>query len=253
MFFQFFHIFSDNFLFDELLELVDFSLKSTNLPNLDASCPAFHFLPRFVRDIADNGKEVLAMCFVLRHLLDNSGPLVDRGVLDKLERMPEGAWLDYVAQVREMVVTHPGMKPCSMRVDQLDRNVSDLPECRDEADGTVNPVIVHFGIRPPQLSYAGNPEYQKAWREYVKYRHLVANMSKPTYEDKRKLEAKESRLQEMRLAGRMKRNVTVAVSSKGFHRTGVMCDVVQHAMLIPVLACHLRFHRSLDVLEENIG
>lgn len=192
------------------------------------------------------------MCFVLRHLLDNSGPLVDADVLGRVEKMSESSWLDYVGQVREMVVTNPGLKPCSMRVDQLDRNVSDLPECRD-ADGTVNPVIVHFGIRPPQLSYAGNPEYQKAWREYVKYRHLVANMSKPTYEDKRKLEAKESRLQEMRLAGRMKRNVTVAVSSKHFHRTGIMCDVVQHAMLIPVLACHLRFHRSLDVLEENIG
>lgn len=247
-----FCFFIDTYLFEELLELVDFSLKSTNLPNLDASCPAFHFLPRFVRDISDNGKEVLAMCFVLRHLLDNSGPLVEADVLTKLERMSEGSWLDYVGLLRDMVVTNPGMKPCSMRVDQLDRNVSDLPECRAE-DGTVNPVIVHFGIRPPQLSYAGNPEYQKAWREYVKYRHLVANMSKPTYEDKRKLEAKEARLQEMRLAGRMKRNVTVAVSSKNFHRTGVMCDIVQHAMLIPVLACHLRFHRSLDVLEENIG
>jgi len=77
-------------------------------------------------------------------------------------------------------------------------------------------------------------------------------MSKPTYEDKRKLEAKEIRLQEMRAQGRMKRNITVAVNSKGFHRTGIMCDMVQHAMLIPVLTCHLRFHHSLDELEKNI-
>jgi len=51
-----------------------------------------------------------------------------------------------------MVVTYPGMKPCSVRVDQLDREqqkTNDLP----------HPEIVHFGIRPPQLSYAGNPEY----------------------------------------------------------------------------------------------
>lgn len=246
----------DNYLFVELLELVDFTLQSTNLPDLAASCPAFHFLPRFVREISDNGKEVLAMSFVLRHLLDNSGPLVEPDVLSRMAQMTEGAWLDYVGQVREMVVTHPGMKPCSMRVDQLDRNVSDLPECVDTDGGgqqTVHPVIVHFGIRPPQLSYAGNPEYQKAWREYVKFRHLVANMSKVTYEDKRKLEAKEARLQEMRMQGRMKRNVTVAVSSKNFRRTGIMCDIVQHAMLIPVLAGHLRFHRALDVLETNIG
>lgn len=66
----------------------------------------------------------------------------------------------------------------------------------------------------------GNPDYQKAWREYVKFRHLIANMSKPTFDDKRKLEAKENKLQEMRTQGQMKRDVTVAVSAEGFYRTG---------------------------------
>lgn len=212
------------FLFGELLELVDFNLK----PNLVSSdvCPFFHFLPRFVRDLSDNGKEVLAISEVLRYLLDNSGPLVDRKTLGDMLHINQNIWQDYVDDIKGMVVTNPGMKPCSVRVDQLDRNVSDLPECRD-SDGVIHPVIVHFGIRPPQLSYAGNPEYQKAWREYVKYRHLIANMSKPTYDDKRRLEAKEAKLQEMRMLGRMKRNITVAVSSKNFHRTGIMCDMVQ--------------------------
>lgn len=165
--------------------------------------------------------------------------------------MGQYEWQDYVDEIKGMVVTNPGMKPCSVRVDQLDRNVSDLPDCID-SDKTVHPVIVHFGIRPPQLSYAGNPEYQKAWREYVKFRHLIANMSKPSFEDKRKLETKENRLQEMRSQGRMKRNVTVAIPSRNFHRTGLMCDIIQHAMLIPVLTTHLRFHRSLNVLEEKV-
>ena len=111
---------------------------------------------------------------------------------------------------------------------------------------------MHFGIRPPQLSYAGNPEYQKNWREYVKLRHLLANMSKPSIEEKRKLTSKESKLQEMRMQGRMKRNITIAIPSTNFHRTGIMCDVIQHALLIPVLTTHLRFHRSLNVLEETI-
>jgi len=69
--------------------------------------------------------------------------------------------------------------------------------------------------------------YQKAWREYVKFRHLLANMPKPSFEDKRKLESKENKLQEMRTQSKMKRDVTVAVSSKGFHRTGIMCDIIQ--------------------------
>lgn len=130
-----------------------------------------------------------------------------------------------------MVVTNPGMKPCSLRVDQLDRDTDecikkmatgdrsnspkrsnsrdrqvhtkdslkarkeDLTKGNDELekieteklgsrtsndhsseksvpDGETRlpsanpenavdkfyPEIVHFGIRPPQLSYAGNPE-----------------------------------------------------------------------------------------------
>jgi hypothetical protein len=52
-------------------------------------------------------------------------------------------------------------------------------------------------------------------------------MPKPSFEDKRKLEAKENKLQEMRTQSKMKRDVTVAVSAKGFHRTGIMCDIIQ--------------------------
>lgn len=61
----------------------------------------------------------------------------------------------------------------------------------------------------------------------MKFRHLLANMPKPSFEDKRKLESKENKLQEMRTQSKMKRDVTVAVSSKGFHRTGIMCDIIQ--------------------------
>ncbi|XP_017471286.1 PREDICTED: ribonuclease 3 isoform X1 [Rhagoletis zephyria] len=242
----------DKFLFDELLELVDFSMYPNGMTGAE-TCPAFHFLPRFVRDLPDNGKEVLAMSEVLRYLLDSAAPLVDREQLHCINDINQHDWQDYVDFIKGMLVTKPGYKPCSVRVDQLDRNVSDLPECIDAEENVSHPAIVHFGIRPPQLSYAGNPEYQKAWREYVKYRHLMANMSKPSFIDKRKLEEKEARLQEMRTQGRMKRNITVAVSSKGYYRTGIMCDIVQHAMLIPVLTGHLRFHRSLDLLEQNIG
>ncbi|XP_053673535.1 ribonuclease 3 [Anopheles nili] len=243
----------DRYLFRELLELVDFTVQPSGSGE-ENSCPCYHFLPRFVRDLPDNGKEVLAMSEVLRYLLDNSGPLVPPDMLKEMMEMSQNEWQDYVDYVKGMVVTNPGMKPCSVRVDQLDRNVGDVPEATAiDEHGMLHPVIVHFGIRPPQLSYAGNPEYQKAWREYIKFRHLIANMSKPSFEDKRKLEAKENRLLEMRMQGRMKRNITIAVSAKAFHRTGIMCDMVQHAMLIPVLTGHLRFHRSLNVLERYIG
>ncbi|KAK7873256.1 hypothetical protein R5R35_011330 [Gryllus longicercus] len=231
-----------NYLFRELLELVDLDFKAHGDT---AGCSQFHFMPRFVRDLPDNGKEILSMSEVLTYLLNSNKPLVDETKLDELLKMPQFKWQNFADEVKGMVVTFPGKKPCSVRVDQLDRD-QPKKEC------TNYPEIVHFGIRPPQLSYAGNPEYQKAWRAYVKFRHLLANMAKPSFEDKRKLEAKENKLQEMRTQNKMKRDVTVAMSAKGFHRTGIMCDIIQHAMLIPVLVCHLRFHRSCGELEKVI-
>ncbi|GLV45263.1 drosha [Carabus blaptoides fortunei] len=234
-----------DYLFTELLELVDLDFRAAGDTD---GCSQFHFMPRFVRDLPDNGREILSMKEVLQYLLNSSKLLISNTDLGTMVQMSQYEWQALADEVKGMVVTYPGKKPCSVRVDQLDRN-SDL-----QVPGELRfPEIVHFGIRPPQLSYAGNPEYQKAWRDYVKFRHLLANMSKPTFEDKRKLEAKENKLQEMRTQSKMKRDVTVAVSAEGFYRTGIMCDIVQHAMLIPVLVCHLRFHHSLNVLEDNIG
>ncbi|CAH0686174.1 unnamed protein product [Spodoptera exigua] len=239
----------EEFLFYELLELVDLDLgKGT-----DTTCSQFHFMPRFVRYLPEGGCEVLSMCEVLKYLIDESGLLIAPDTLEDVHRMDHYTWQKFVDRIKGMIVTYPGKKPCSVRVDQIDRSPPTSSDEPGSSDKPYYPEIVHFGIRPPQLSYAGNPEYQKAWRYYVKYRHLIANMAKPSFKERQKLAAKEAKLQEMRTQSKMKRDVTVAISSEGFHTTGLMCDVVQHAMLIPVLVRHLRFHKSLDSLENKIG
>ncbi len=115
------------------------------------------------------------------------------------------------------------------------------------------PDVVHFGHRPAQLYYAGNSEYQRAWREYVKFRHLLANMAKPSYNDRRKLEAMAKKLVTYRSNSDMRREVTVAVSSQDFEKTGLMADIAQHGLLLPVLVNHLRLHASLDHFEARIN
>ena len=65
---------------------------------------------------------------------------------------------------------------------------------------------------------SGNAEYQKQYRDFVKYRHLLANMPKPTAKDKQEYENMENRLMELRANTKMKRDTTVVVSSEGFHR-----------------------------------
>lgn len=236
-----------DYLFRDILELMDLDLHA--IGNKDG-CPQFHFMPRFVRDLSDNMKEVLPMGDVLKFLLKSNKLLFEENSLPILKHMPMNEWQNIVDEYKGMIVTNPGTKPFSIRVDQLDRDTAKDTTDKIENDGY--PVIVHFGIRPPQLSYAGNPEYQKGWRDYVKFRHLLANMPKPSSEDKRKLELKERALQEMRSHNKMKRGVTAAVSSKGFYKTGLMCDIVQHAMLLPVLVCHFRFHKSLEYLEDTL-
>lgn len=236
-----------DYLFKDILELLDLDLHA--LGNKDG-CPQFHFMPRFVRELHNNGKEILAMSEVLKYLLKSNKLLFEDNSLDDLKYMTMDEWQNIVDEYKGMIVTNPKTKPYSIRVDQLDRDAVYGIEDKTKKDGY--PVIVHFGIRPPQLSYAGNPDYQRGWRDYVKFRHLLANMPKPSSEDKRKLEIKERVLQEMRSHNKMKRGVTGAVSSKGFYKTGLMCDIVQHAMLLPVLVCHFRFHKSLEYLEESI-
>jgi len=236
-----------DYLFKDILELVDLDLHG--IGNKDG-CPQFHFMPRFVRDLPNNGKEVLSMNEVLKYLLKSNKLLFEENSLPALKNMPMNEWQNIVDEYKGMIVTNPSTKPYSIRVDQLDRDT--VNETSEKNVNNGYPVLVHFGIRPPQLSYAGNPDYQKGWRDYVKFRHLLANMPKPSFEDKRKLEIKERALQEMRSHNKMKRGVTAAVSSKGFFKTGLMCDIVQHAMLLPVLVCHFRFHKSLEYLEDTI-
>ncbi len=42
---------TDQYFFQEILELVDFDLYPPNVPEEQRSCPIFHFMPRFVREI----------------------------------------------------------------------------------------------------------------------------------------------------------------------------------------------------------
>lgn len=102
--------------------------------------------------ILDGGKEILAHCHVLDYLLKENKVLITDEMLPEVLKIDEHKWQDLADEVKGMIVTCPGMKPSSIRVDQLDRE-----QCAKDTDQSDFPVIVHFGVRPPQLSYAGNP------------------------------------------------------------------------------------------------
>ncbi|NXP90722.1 RNC Ribonuclease, partial [Passerina amoena] len=236
-----------SYLFKDILELYDWNLKgSPSLENDSISCPRYHFMPRFVRFLPDGGKEVLSMHQILLYLLRCSKALVPEEEIANMLQWEELEWQKYAEECKGMIVTSPGMKPSSVRIDQLDRE-------QFNPDVITFPIIVHFGIRPAQLSYAGDPQYQKLWKSYVKLRHLLANSPKVKQADKQKLSQREEALQKIRQKNTMRREVTVELSSQGFWKTGIRSDVCQHAMMLPVLTHHVRYHQCLMHLDKLIG
>ncbi|NWU04122.1 RNC Ribonuclease, partial [Urocynchramus pylzowi] len=235
-----------SYLFKDILELYDWNLKGPSLENDSISCPRYHFMPRFVRFLPDGGKEVLSMHQILLYLLRCSKALVPEEEIANMLQWEELEWQKYAEECKGMIVTSPGMKPSSVRIDQLDRE-------QFNPDVITFPIIVHFGIRPAQLSYAGDPQYQKLWKSYVKLRHLLANSPKVKQADKQKLSQREEALQKIRQKNTMRREVTVELSSQGFWKTGIRSDVCQHAMMLPVLTHHVRYHQCLMHLDKLIG
>uniref|UniRef100_A0A8C2TVX7 Ribonuclease 3 n=1 Tax=Coturnix japonica TaxID=93934 RepID=A0A8C2TVX7_COTJA len=235
-----------SYLFKDILELYDWNLKGPSLENDSVSCPRFHFMPRFVRFLPDGGKEVLSMHQILLYLLRCNKALVPEEEIANMLQWEELEWQKYAEECKGMIVTSPGMKPSSVRIDQLDRE-------QFNPDVITFPIIVHFGIRPAQLSYAGDPQYQKLWKSYVKLRHLLANSPKVKQADKQKLSQREEALQKIRQKNTMRREVTVELSSQGFWKTGIRSDVCQHAMMLPVLTHHIRYHQCLMHLDKLIG
>ncbi|KAM6373556.1 ribonuclease 3 isoform 6-T10 [Alca torda] len=235
-----------SYLFKDILELYDWNLKGPSLENDSICCPRFHFMPRFVRFLPDGGKEVLSMHQILLYLLRCNKALVPEEEIANMLQWEELEWQKYAEECKGMIVTSPGMKPSSVRIDQLDRE-------QFNPDVITFPIIVHFGIRPAQLSYAGDPQYQKLWKSYVKLRHLLANSPKVKQADKQKLSQREEALQKIRQKNTMRREVTVELSSQGFWKTGIRSDVCQHAMMLPVLTHHVRYHQCLMHLDKLIG
>lgn len=102
------------------------------------------------------------------------------------------------------------------------------------------PIIVHFGVRPANLSYAGDPVYQKVYRTYQKYRHLITNKPRIQEQHWSKIRDLEVLLQKMRRMADMQREVTNEISCENFRLTGIFPDMAAHAFLLPVVTHHIR-------------
>ena len=139
--------------------------------------------------------------------MKSAKPLISDQDVERIPSMSDAEWKAFVGEVRGTIVTQPGRMPSSVRVDQVDREPDKSKPPPAVGQPPRYPEFVHFGIRPAQLSYAGDPKYQKAWKQYVKLKHLLYNKPKITDADREKLEAKLEQLQDIRTKSSMKREV----------------------------------------------
>ena len=219
------------YLFEQILELYDLDWRAHGDKE---GCPRFHLFPRFSRQSSSVAKqELLPIDAILKYLVKESNSL------DEDARYYGDCWLDYRGRYKDMIVCAPNHRPSAVRIDQIDYE-------------DTTPVIIHFGLRPPQLSYAANPQYQRAWKELQKFRHLLANKPKVSFSDKQILAQKEEKLQQYKAKAELKRD-TIVLPCHKFNTTGILCDVVQHAMIMPVIVYQIRFQHSLECLEQIIG
>lgn len=227
-----------NYLFEEILELYDLDWRSHDDKN---GCPRFHIYPRFSRylhnsnekDISSGDKELLSLDIILNYLINETKSV------QEIANKYGSQWLNHRSCYKDSIVYSPTSQPSALRIDQIDYEKG-------------KPVIIHFGLRPPQLSYSANPQYQRASKELLKFRHLLANKPKVSFADKQVLAAKEEKLQDFKSKAELKRD-TIILPCDNFYTTGLSCDIIQHAMLIPVIVYQIRFQHCLESLENLIG
>lgn len=61
-------------------------------------------MPRFVRELPDNGKEILCMKVVLQYLLESSKALIEESELDAMVNMTQYEWQSYADEIKVIPV-----------------------------------------------------------------------------------------------------------------------------------------------------
>jgi len=99
--------------------------------------------------LSDDGKEILSPCEILRYLLDNQSPVMDKAMLEKCPTLSNREWVAYVEGMQGSIVTCPGKRPSSIRLDQLDRDHI-MPKARD-GKSALNRDLINPFVMPSNL------------------------------------------------------------------------------------------------------
>ncbi|KAH8861658.1 Ribonuclease 3 [Schistosoma japonicum] len=279
------------YVFVELLELLDLNWRPYGTTQ-EESCHVIHLMPRFIRiltnttttgdfsitnsDTTDNCisvdesqehsnraslahidnntviGELLPVHVIMQYWLKEAlTPVINMLELSSIQRLTAAEWSNYITNLRGTLACFPGKKPSTIRIDQLDRQ--SVSGQLNHQTTLIYPLIVHMTYTPMKLSLTREPKYKCVLKNFMKLQYLMMNKPRISASDRVQLVQLASELEEMEHSGVHRREVTVEISCEGFYRTGIRPDIPQYALNLVSLIAHLRFHKSLESLENRIG
>ncbi|XP_065068928.1 ribonuclease 3-like [Rhopilema esculentum] len=236
-------------LFHKLVFEEYFEISDWNISGKRDSCRIFHFMPRFILT-KDGGSATcsgtesepryLSMLHVLKHLMKSHKPLLKREDFDRRRSFFE----EEERTMRESLVHFPGRKPACLRLDGLRPG---------GFQGDRYPEVLHYSGDTPKSDPAKNRIYEKLRRKRDNLRFVVEDCVLPVKKQLEDLRNIEREMEKMKRNRKMNRQSRVWLSSKNCYRTGLMTDVFQHTILLYAITDHIRYHKSLDLLERKIN
>uniref|UniRef100_A0A3Q0KNJ2 Putative ribonuclease III n=1 Tax=Schistosoma mansoni TaxID=6183 RepID=A0A3Q0KNJ2_SCHMA len=205
-------------------------------------------------DNSDNNTvigELLPVHVIMRHWLEEAlTPVINMMELSSIQHMTTIEWSNHIANLRGTLACFPGKKPSTIRIDQLDRQ-----SVTGQSNQTIliYPLIVHMTYTPMKLSLTREPKYKCVLKNFMKLQYLMMNKPRISTSDRVQLVQLANELEEMEHSGVHRREITVEISCEGFYRTGMRPDIPQYALNLVSLIAHLRFHKSLESLENRLG
>ena len=108
---------------------------------------------------------------MLKYFLSNSGPVISSSMMTKCHTLTSREWLNFVETIQGSIVTCPSKRPCSIRLDQLDRDqIMDEESKNPNFKNKTYPLVIHFSMfRNSWVTMVKNStKLKKVYHKYLK-------------------------------------------------------------------------------------
>ena len=220
-----------DFIFENLLEFLDFTLLDTRSSDAGEApgCRKFHLLPRFERHLPEAGIEVLSAHEVLRHIISSFAPLFDPAKTADTRFLDTTLESRVATSLKDHLVYYPGKKPLCVRVDNLNFRKGEAPK------------ITHTSLLPSSLSFLGDKKYLNLKKLHSKIRETMHFRNDPN--DQEWLMELERMMNEHKKTKRA--TVLCELPGENCYFSGLKCDITHCAVFLPRVVFQLRRHLAL--------